>query len=190
MICPSQAPKLMRGPICEGGTGRLEGADWQKSISTQLSVRSERSRSEIKMQQSWDEINWPKCRSKDDPSRYLIIFIIVDHCHFSCAQSWILFPCSSITGFSCPEPESLTHFRFWNIWTNYWLKPDSFWKIWRFLILKHGYNKTCKIGGKGFLVCRAFCQIDFVKQLRKLNTVFLMTWLHPQLRPLPYWFNA
>ena len=103
MICPSQAPKLMRVPICDGrGTGRLEGADWQKSFSTQPPVRSERSRSEIKMQQSWDEINWPKCRSKDDPSRYLIIFIIVDHCHFSSAQSWILFPCS----FSCPEPTS------------------------------------------------------------------------------------
>ena len=54
----------------------------RRGLTEELPARSERSRSEIKMWSNpWrDEINWPKCRSNDDPSfieRYQIIFAIL-----------------------------------------------------------------------------------------------------------------
>ena len=81
-IYPAQPQKLVLGPICQGGDRKIKRRDWQRSCTGQLPVRSERSRSEIKMwsKPTGDEINWPKCRSNLDPSfieRYQITFVLL-----------------------------------------------------------------------------------------------------------------
>ena len=81
-IHPAQPQKLVLGPICQGGDRKIKRRDWQRSCTGQLPVRSERSRSEIKMwsKPTGDEINWPKCRSNLDPSfieRYQITFVLL-----------------------------------------------------------------------------------------------------------------